>query len=90
MEQVLGRRLLRTELVHHIDENRQNNKPKNLKLTTRAEHPKEHATTFRNATHKECTLCHDIKPRRFFYKNSLAHDGNSRDPHHSRCIDCGS
>jgi hypothetical protein len=32
MEQILGRQLLRSEVVHHIDGNRQNNDPTNLLL----------------------------------------------------------
>lgn len=37
-EGLLGRALNRTEVVHHIDRNRQNNTPSNLFVMTRAQH----------------------------------------------------
>lgn len=42
MEQAIGRPLRPGEVVHHIDENKANNTPNNLKLTTQAEHIREH------------------------------------------------
>lgn len=42
MERVLGRPLQPGEVVHHIDENKGNNDPSNLMLTTQAEHIREH------------------------------------------------
>ena len=42
MEKRLGRYLKPTEIVHHIDGNKQNNLDENLVLTNRAEHAKEH------------------------------------------------
>jgi len=42
MEQKLGRKLLPGELVHHKDENKRNNDPDNLELTTRSDHGKTH------------------------------------------------
>ena len=42
MEQYLGRRLEKNEVVHHIDENKKNNCIDNLKLMTRGEHSKLH------------------------------------------------
>lgn len=42
MESKIGRKLLSSELVHHIDENPENNDPTNLELTTRAEHVRHH------------------------------------------------
>src|SRR3990167_84759 len=38
MEKLLGRRLLKTEIVHHLDGKRANNKPKNLELMTTTAH----------------------------------------------------
>ncbi len=42
MEQKLGRKLVPGEIVHHIDENKRNNKPDNLELTNVKEHAKHH------------------------------------------------
>ena len=42
MEQVLGRKLTKDEVVHHIDENKWNNSPENLQVMTRSEHIKLH------------------------------------------------
>lgn len=41
-EQMLGRPLRSDEVVHHIDENKQNNDPSNLRVMTQAEHMREH------------------------------------------------
>lgn len=42
-EQHLGRRLRPNEVVHHIDEDKQNNNISNLQVMTRAEHARIHA-----------------------------------------------
>jgi uncharacterized C2H2 Zn-finger protein len=41
-EESLGRALLSTEVVHHIDGNKQNNDPTNLAVMTQGEHMREH------------------------------------------------
>jgi hypothetical protein len=42
MEQKLGRKLTSKEIVHHKDEDKGNNSPNNLKLTTRKKHINRH------------------------------------------------
>jgi hypothetical protein len=43
MEQIIGRKLDRHEVVHHRDHDKTNNEPSNLELMTFAEHGKLHA-----------------------------------------------
>lgn len=47
MEQKLGRRLLRSERVHHIDENPSNDDIDNLQVVTVSEHNKIHRTGYK-------------------------------------------
>lgn len=42
MGKIIGRRLSRNEVVHHIDGDTQNNSPKNLQLMTRSAHTSLH------------------------------------------------
>jgi hypothetical protein len=42
MSRKLGRPLLDYEIVHHLDENKKNNDPKNLELTNHQEHSRKH------------------------------------------------
>ncbi|MDP4117648.1 MAG: HNH endonuclease [Bacillota bacterium] len=44
MEEKLGRPLTSSEIVHHGDEDKQNNDPENLELTTRSKHARHHMT----------------------------------------------
>ena len=41
-EKMLGRKLKKGEIVHHIDMNKKNNNPKNLQVMTQAEHCRLH------------------------------------------------
>ena len=47
MEEVLGRKLKKYEVVHHKDENKLNNSIENLQLMTKKEHDRLH-TELRN------------------------------------------
>lgn len=42
MENKIGRKLTKDEIVHHIDHNKHNNNISNLQLVTRSEHAKIH------------------------------------------------
>ncbi len=42
MEKILGRKLKNGEIVHHIDENKHNNHPSNLKLWNQKDHARYH------------------------------------------------
>lgn len=42
METIIGRPLLVSEAVHHIDGNKSNNDPSNLELMPRSEHSRKH------------------------------------------------
>lgn len=43
MESVIGRFLTPDELVHHLNHDPSDNRPENLAITTRSEHPRIHA-----------------------------------------------
>lgn len=53
MEKHLGRKLLRKEIVHHINENRLDNRLKNLQLVSRSEHNKIHFKINDGLTNKQ-------------------------------------
>jgi hypothetical protein len=84
MERHLGRPLTSKDIVHHKDENKQNNSIDNLELTTRAAHRKVHATTFRDAERKQCTHCLETKSRSEFHKTNA----KGKDPHRTACKGC--
>ena len=56
MEQKLGRQLDRFELVHHINENKRDNRIENLKVVTPKEHAIEHGQ-WKHQKIKKCEVC---------------------------------
>jgi hypothetical protein len=61
MEQKIGRSLLGTEIVHHVDGNKKNNHPDNLVITSRQEHSREHSTKNRKCSSEGCERKHIAK-----------------------------
>lgn len=53
MEKKLGRRLLREEVVHHINHIRMDNRPENLQLMARDEHARHHGSKRRERKEAE-------------------------------------
>ncbi len=66
MEQMLGRKLLSTELVHHEDEDKRNNDPQNLLIKSRAGHINHHRRSIEYTiiTCIECGSKKKIRARR--------------------------
>jgi len=82
MEKFLGRKLLRTEQVHHKNKNKLDNRIGNLIIVTAREHLKLHKTKYPiiEEIKKECGNCHEIKYLREFNirKTDLGYFTNCR------------
>ena len=63
MEEKLGRKLLPTEIVHHIDGNKLNNDPSNLMLMSRAAHARLHKQGVPNTQHANDRIRETTKKR---------------------------
>lgn len=57
VEQEIGRYLLPTEIVHHIDGDVDNNDPLNLEITNHSEHTRRHKSTGVTYVFLECAEC---------------------------------
>ena len=88
-QESLGRKLLDSEFVHHINRDKLDNRPENLQVVaSNAEHRALHATGFRSETHKQCTACREIKLRSAFDAGNKNHPKG--DPNFTECKQCRS
>lgn len=84
MEQILGRPLLKTEDVHHKDENPLNNNPDNLEVIDHIKHTSAHSTKFHfEDKEMECPACGKIfvwtaQKQLNAHRNSKRKDWNKR------------
>lgn len=89
MEAIVGRPLLRSEHVHHKDENKLNNNPENLELLPAAKHISIHHLGvpdhgINSSTQRYCKCCDKVKTPADFYKAK----GEKRGGRRTYCIEC--
>lgn len=87
MEEKLGRRLLKTEIVHHVDEDKLNNSPENLVLfSSHKEHAIHHLLEKGHIFgEKKCKCCGERKKHSDFL--SKGSSGNKK-RFSAECIGC--
>jgi hypothetical protein len=97
MAEQLGRELESWEVVHHEDEDKLNNDPENLAVTTQPGHMRGHRSLavwqqdharFRSETEKECSRCHQVKSRDEFGKRTPRAKSPGEDPNQAMCKSC--
>src|SRR5207253_1241942 len=88
-ERHIGRRLDRSEVVHHKDGNKLNNTIENLELIqSQGEHCQRHRRRFSSLSEKECSGCRMVKSRSEF--NLRGRGGHNIDLHQAYCRKCQS
>ncbi len=77
MEQMLGRRLMSTEHVHHKDGDKRNNELSNLEVLTLSEHSREHAPPPAKTEALICPVCGERFQRTTRYIRSKHKQGHT-------------
>ncbi len=75
MENHLGRLLTEDEVVHHLNEDKKDNRIENLEVMTKEEHGRHHGQTGRQNSILQCAYCHKVFMRftNRVYDNKTGH-----------------
>lgn len=72
MQNVLGRKLARNEVVHHIDGNKSNNSLENLVVMTRSEHSAMHQKGKKNSDETRLKMSNALKGKPMLSQRKLS------------------